>query len=257
MQEYIIPLTAFAASLLTFFSGFGLGTILVPVLIVFFPVELAIMLTSIVHLLNNLFKFLLIGKHIDLKVAIKFGAPALIGAFFGAQLLFYLSAFDLSLHYELFNCSFQPTLVKLIIGILLFLFATYELFSWKKMANISDRFLLLGGTLSGFFGGLSGNQGALRTAFLINCGLSKEGFIATGIAIACIVDITRIPIYFSGVSEEFLNENFMVLTLATTSAFLGAVIGRKLLNKVTFRSVQLVVAVLIMTMALLLITGII
>ena len=215
------------------------------------------MLTSIVHLLNNLFKFLLIGKHIDLKVALVFGAPALIGAFLGAQLLFYLSAFDLSLHYELYNYSFKPTLVKLIIGILLFLFALYELFPWKKKASISDRLLVLGGSLSGFFGGLSGNQGALRTAFLINCGLSKEGFIATGIAIACIVDITRIPVYFSGVSEEFVNENFMVLTLATTSAFLGAVIGRRLLKKVTFRSVQLVVAVLIMAMSLLLVTGLI
>lgn len=40
--------------------------------------------------------------------------------------------------------------------------------------------LPLGGLLSGFFGGLSGNQGALRSAFLLKAGLSKEAFIATG-----------------------------------------------------------------------------
>ena len=33
---------------------------------------------------------------------------------------------------------------------------------------------------SGFFGGLSGMQGALRSAFLARAGLSKEAFVASG-----------------------------------------------------------------------------
>jgi len=255
IQEYIIPITAFAASLLTFFSGFGLGTILLPVLLIFYPVEVAILITSIVHLLNNLFKFSIIGKHTDLKVALKFGVPALFGAFLGAKLLFSVSAFALRFHYELFNIPFEATFVKVLIGLLLFIFSFYELFPRRKSEDASNKYLMVGGSLSGFFGGLSGNQGALRTAFLINCGLSKEAFIATGVVIACIVDITRIPIYFSSFSNEFLSENADTLVIATISAFLGAIIGRKLLVKVTFRSVQMVVSVLIMIVSILLVTG--
>ena len=56
MELFVIAAVALIASLLTFFSGFGLGTILTPVLVIFFPVEIAIALTGIVHLLNNFFK---------------------------------------------------------------------------------------------------------------------------------------------------------------------------------------------------------
>jgi hypothetical protein len=62
MDFLLICLFAAFASFLTFYSGFGLGTILLPVFALFFPVELAVGLTGIVHLLNNLFKLLLVGK---------------------------------------------------------------------------------------------------------------------------------------------------------------------------------------------------
>jgi acyl-CoA reductase-like NAD-dependent aldehyde dehydrogenase len=42
-------------------------------------------------------------------------------------------------------------------------------------------YLPVGGLLSGFFGGLSGHQGALRSVFLLRAGLTKESFIATGV----------------------------------------------------------------------------
>lgn len=54
LELIILGGAAFAAAGLTFFSGFGLGTVLMPVLAVFFSVELATMMTAVVHLLNNL-----------------------------------------------------------------------------------------------------------------------------------------------------------------------------------------------------------
>jgi uncharacterized membrane protein YfcA len=70
MEIALITLVALAASLLTFFSGFGLGTILTPFMAIFFPVETAIALTGIVHLLNNLFKFVLVRRHVDWPVVL-------------------------------------------------------------------------------------------------------------------------------------------------------------------------------------------
>ena len=87
MEIIIISLAAFIVAILTFFSGFGLGTILTPVFMIFFPVEIAIGLTGIVHFFNNIFRLFLIGKHADKEVLLRFGIPSVIAAFAGAWLL--------------------------------------------------------------------------------------------------------------------------------------------------------------------------
>ncbi len=99
MTELIILcIASFVTSLLTFFSGFGLGTILMPVFAIFFPVELAIALTGVVHFLNNIFKLSLVGLKADKLVVIRFGIPAFIAAFVGAWVLLQMS--DLNPLYE-------------------------------------------------------------------------------------------------------------------------------------------------------------
>lgn len=91
MEILILSLVAFVVAVLTFFSGFGLGTILTPVFMVFFPVDLAIALTGVVHFFNNLFKLALVGRKADRSVAIRFGVPAVVAAFFGAWLMLRMS----------------------------------------------------------------------------------------------------------------------------------------------------------------------
>ena len=76
MEYIIICIVALLGSWLTLFSGFGLGTILLPVFGIFFPIEVAIALTAIVHFLNNVFKLLLLGRHVDKRVLLRFGLPA-------------------------------------------------------------------------------------------------------------------------------------------------------------------------------------
>ena len=83
MPYLIICLAAFLASGLTLFSGFGLGTLLFPVMALFFPIDLAIALTAVVHALNNLFKFWLLGRHANRGVVVKFGIPAILSALAG------------------------------------------------------------------------------------------------------------------------------------------------------------------------------
>lgn len=63
MEIIIISLAAFFTAVLTFFSGFGLGTILTPVFVLFFPIDVAIALTGVVHFSNNLFKIALVGRN--------------------------------------------------------------------------------------------------------------------------------------------------------------------------------------------------
>ena len=101
MEYIIICLAALVSSGLTLFSGFGLGTILMPVFAVFFPVEVAIALTAIVHFLNNLFKLALLGRHADGAAVLKFGLPAFVASFLGARLLLLLSDLTPLAAYEL------------------------------------------------------------------------------------------------------------------------------------------------------------
>lgn len=257
VEIIIIAIVAALASLLTFFSGFGLGTILTPVLIIFFPVEVAITLTGIVHLLNNLFKMLLVYKQINWKVGIKFGAAAVIGAFTGAELLLFFSNIEPVYTYNFFNKTCSITVTKLIISVLMIAFVLLEAVPAFEKIKFDENKLYVGGLMSGFFGGLSGNQGALRSMFLLRCGLTKESFIATGVLIASVVDITRLSVYFNRLPDLNIEDNKVVLTIAVLSAFAGAFIGSKLLKKITMSFVQKTVTVMIIVLAIGLGTGII
>lgn len=250
MEFFVICISAVVASFLTLFSGFGLGTLLMPVFALFFPVNVAIALTAIVHLFNNLFKLGLLGKYADRTVAFQFGIPAILSAILGAWILMWLSELKPLFGYRLLEYNFQITPIKLIVAILMVFFALLELIPRFEKLSFEKKYLPLGGVLSGFFGGISGHQGALRSAFLIRCGLSKKGFLATGIVIACLVDISRISIYSKHFSMAVTQKNGLLLLGAIISAFLGAFIGNKLVIKVTMRVIQIIVSVMLFGIAL-------
>lgn len=80
----LIPAIAvFLAAALTLMTGFGLGTILTPVFLLFYDVKIAILIVAVVHLLNNLLKFSLFRRHLDTDILKRFGVLAITGAFAG------------------------------------------------------------------------------------------------------------------------------------------------------------------------------
>ncbi|NNF35009.1 MAG: sulfite exporter TauE/SafE family protein [Saprospiraceae bacterium] len=257
MEYIVIALVAIFASTLTFFSGFGLGTLLLPAFALFFPVEVAVALTGVVHLLNNLFKMALVGKHADRGVVLRFGIPAIFFAILGAWLLIQFASDSEWITYSIGSKSFTITPVGVVIAALMIAFAIFEAIPYFKRLEFDRNKLPLGGMLSGFFGGLSGHQGALRSAFLIKCGLTKEAFIATGVMIASVIDISRISVYFTRFSDIGMEENLGLLTVAVFAAFIGAILGKKLLTKITIELVHHVVIVMIIVLGVLIGLGII
>lgn len=255
MEIIIISVVAFLAAILTFFSGFGLGTLLTPVMMLFFPVELAIGLTAVVHFFNNIFKLVLVGKHGDFQVIVRFGIPAVLAAILGSLILVYISDLQPLYSYNIDNKTFEISPVKFIISILLIIFASIDLIPYFGKLQFGKEKLPIGGLLSGFFGGLSGNQGALRSAFLIKAGLSKEAFIATAVIVSISVDFTRLFVYSTKFSTMILADNWFVLTSATLSAIIGAYIGNKLLKKITVEFIQKLVAIMLILISLALASG--
>jgi uncharacterized protein len=258
MLPYLLPaLAAFFTAGLTFFSGFGLGTLLLPVFALFFPLEVAIGLTAVVHLANNLFKLALVGKYANAGVVLRFGLPALLAAFLGAEALLRLAHLPPLATYQLFGHALQVAPVKLVVAILMVVFALLEVHPALSGLTLPTRWLPLGGVLSGFFGGLSGHQGALRSVFLLKCGLSKEAFISTGVVIACLVDVSRLAVYVEGFPPHLIRDNAIPLLAAMLAALLGSFLGRRLLTRVTMGFVQLIVAALLFLVALGLASGLI
>ncbi|MBP7184289.1 MAG: sulfite exporter TauE/SafE family protein [Saprospiraceae bacterium] len=259
MEEYILVIAvSFLASCFTFFSGFGLGTLLTPVFLLFFPVSIAIGMTGIVHFCNNIFKLTLIGKYADKEVVIKFGIPSIIGAILGAFLLLKLTNIAPLYSYDFFHLHANISLLKIIIGIAIIIFTIIDLLPTQFDFTNKPYSFTIGGFLSGFFGGLSGNQGALRSMFLIKTLNQKEVYIATGIVIACLVDVTRIGLY----SKFFINNTWEPRTInmlicAIIAALSGAILGNKLLHKIKLKFVQNIVTIGLILIAIGLISGII
>jgi uncharacterized membrane protein YfcA len=149
------------------------------------------------------------------------------------------------------------TPVKLTIAILLNSFAVMEVIPYFRNLQFGKGKLVLGGLPSGFFGGLSGNQGALRSAFLIKSDLSKEAFIATGVVVACIVDFSRLGVYLTRFAKSGFQENLTLVIAATASAFAGAYAGRAMLRVVTLKAARIAVTTMLVILSVALAFGIV
>jgi uncharacterized membrane protein YfcA len=256
----IVGFAALGVSLLTLFSGFGLGTLLMPAFALFFPVEVAVASTAVVHAANNLFKVGLLARGAARDVIFRFGIPAIIASFCGAVALSLLSGHSPLASWSFMGRVAEVTPVKLVMGLLILGFSLFELVPLLRSLQAPTRWLPLGGALSGFFGGLSGHQGALRAAFLTPLGLSPTQFVSTQAVLALLVDAARLVVYgWSFVvlgSAEAVPIPWYLVATATLCAFTGAYLGKRLLPKVTVAAVRVVVGVLLLVVGSALVLGV-
>ena len=255
MDYVFVTAASLLVATLTLFSGFGLGTLLMPVFALFFPLPLAVGATAIVHLANNLFKLILVGRDASGPVTLRFGAPAIPAAFVGAFILVQVSGHAPLVTYHLGNRPFELTWIGLAMGTLIALFALADLTPVLDDLRVPQKWLPVGGVISGFFGGVSGHQGALRAAFLTNCGLSRDAFIGTSVVCATLVDLTRLAVYGATVFQRDsagLQDSSAqgLLIAATLAAFGGSFLGARLVKKVTLGTVRRVVGGMLLFLGL-------
>lgn len=227
---------ALVASTLTFFSGFGLGTLLLPAFLLVHPdrPHEAVLAVAVVHLINNLLKGSLTIQWVEWRSAVYFGLASAVAAAAGAWLLESLSGSG----------------AQRAIGWMLVVFAVLETLPSKSVeTHWAQRpwGLGLGGWVSGFAGGFSGHQGALRSFFLSRTGWTAQRVVATGSWVALAVDISRIPMYvYQG--ERLGTEWIPALLFGASGALMGSLLGRKFLPKLTLRPLQIFVAIGLMVL---------
>lgn len=240
-EHALIAVAALLASAVTFFSGFGLGTALLPAFAAFLPIDVAVGMVAIVHLLNNALKFGLLRSHVDRSVFVRFGIPALVFAPIGAI--------------ALGSAPVRP--IEIVIAVLLVALGLQQLVPRLGRIAFPPKYLSVGGAASGLLGGLAGLQGALRSAFLLRAGLGRESFIATGVAVAVVVDIGRIFVY---AVDGTLRPEQHALSLAITgvvASSIGTIVGNRFLKAVTVRGIEIVVGVLLIMVAVALAAGLV
>jgi uncharacterized membrane protein YfcA len=170
-------------------------------------------------------------KNIHLNTLLKFLVFAVPAGIMGAFILNLADMRFIIYSFEFVGktCHIKP--LSLTLGLLMLLFGVWELVPRLSALSLSAKWLPLGALFSGFFGGLSGHQGAFRSVVLRRSGLSKESFIATGVAIACVIDMVRIPFYWPR-ADVLNNVNWLYHFLAALiGALIGAFVGNRWLKK--------------------------
>ena len=216
-QYVILGLITLITSVVTLFTGFGVGTIMMPVMALFFDVKVAIFLAAIVHLFTNISRLALYRSEIKWEIIQRFGVVSIMGAFWGSYSQIYLDS----------------DWLKVGIGLFLMIYALFLLIPNQIKVKLPNNMDVLGGFLSGLIGGLIGNQGAIRSLYLLNYGLQKKELIVSSALIAVIIDSTRIPIY-AYTNFLYLKENIFLLSLIVLSSIFGTIIGSKILPKVSY-----------------------
>ena len=245
MDFVVVGLVAFLASGLTLYSGFGLSTVLLPAFALFFPAPAAVAATGAVHLLNNLFKGVLVGREAHWSTVLRFGLPAIPGAIAGALVLNLLSE-QPTFHWGAFGREFAPSAAGIVIGACMVIFALLELQPWFQRLSAPTKLMPLGGLFTGFVGGMTGQQGALRSMFLIKGGLTASQYIATGTMIAICIDLARLPTYAASFQHKTLSLSDRMgalIACGTICAFAGAWLGARYMKKATLGVVRALVVV--------------
>ncbi|MDF2634721.1 MAG: hypothetical protein K0R78_1595 [Pelosinus sp.] len=241
LYQYIvlIPVTV-ATSFITLFTGFGVGTIMMPVMSLFFDVKVAIFLAAIVHFFNNISRLMLYRSEINWGIIQRFGVISIIGAFIGSFAQIYIDS----------------SWLKVVLGAFLIVYSLLALTSNKIKLQLSANVDFIGGFLSGLIGGLIGNQGAIRSLYLLNYGLEKKELIVSSALIAVIIDSTRIPVY-AYFNYQYMQANSILLSTIVVSSILGTMLGSKMLPKVSYDLFKRIVLVGVLIMGVLMILSVI
>ena len=157
-----------------------------------------------------------------------------------------------------FDRTFGPTGAGIAIGAMLIFLALLELHPRFQRVAAPARLLPLGGLLTGFIGGLTGQQGAFRSRFLLKFELAPRQFIATGVLIAILIDVARLPTYaasFAGNALALGDRSWALVGIGTFCALAGAILGARYVEKVTIGGIRVAVAALMFAIGAALVAG--
>lgn len=226
-------LVAIAAGGVAAVSGFGVGSLLTPLLSLHYGAKLAVAIVSVPHLVATAARFWGLRRHVNRTVFLNFGILSAAGGLGGALL----------------NARANSPALAIVFGCLLLFAGTSGLAGFTERVQFGRRMAWFAGALSGFFGGLVGNQGGIRSAALLGFGISKEELVATATAVALIVDGARMPVYLAIESSGIFGA-WPLLLLMIAGGLLGTFWGVRLLKQIPEREFRKLLNVLLIALGI-------
>ena len=209
--------------------GFGIGSLLTPLLAVRAGTQLAVAAVSIPHFLATALRFWRLRGHVDRRVLLGFGIASAAGGLAGALL----------------HAAAGSRALAVVFGLLLLFVGVSELTGLSRRMRFSGWVAWAAGGVSGLLGGLVGNQGGIRSAALLGFDVRKEAFVATATAIGLVVDCARMPVYFATQASAILGI-WPLVAAAIAGTIVGTLVGVPLLRHIPERVFRRVVAVILL-----------
>jgi uncharacterized membrane protein YfcA len=213
--EFLTGVAAIAAGAVASVAGFGIGSILTPLLSLRMGTQLAVAAVSIPHMIATFARFWMLRHDVDRGVLISFGILSAAGGLAGALLHSVVSS---------------PVLTLVLAGLLLFA-GLSAASGYAKRMRFGPRTAWIAGAISGMFGGLVGNQGGIRSAALLGFHLERRAFVATATAIGLLVDAARMPVYLASAGPEMVSVSSLI-ALSTVGVLVGTFIGTTVLRRI-------------------------
>ena len=233
MPIALVALAGLLAAGVAAVTGFGIGSLLTPVLALSMGAKLAVAAVSVPHLVGTAQRFWMLRSHVDRSVVLGFGIASAVGGLAGALAHVWVSSRTLAV----------------IFGVLVVAAGVSELTGWMRRVQWGRRSGWVAGAVSGALGGMVGNQGGIRTAALLGFNVPKESFVATATAIALFVDGARVPIYVATEWRDMLRVWPLILT-ATIAVVVGTALGTRVLGRVPPEIFRRVIAVFLIVLGL-------
>ena len=211
----VVVMVAIISGAVAALSGFGIGSLLTPLLATAVGNKVAVAAVSLPHFVATSVRLWNLRKHVDRSVLVNFGLLSAAGGLLGA----------------LFQWKSNSPIMGLLFGCLLLFTGVSGLAGWSDRMHFGRRTAWLSGALSGFFGGFVGNQGGIRSAALLGFQLPKESLVATATAIGVIVDTARMPVYLVTQGRALLPVGTYIL-LATAGCLIGTFWGVHVLKRI-------------------------
>jgi uncharacterized membrane protein YfcA len=228
VPDLLVAAAGLIAGALAAVSGFGIGSLLTPVLALQAGTKVAVAAVAIPHVIGTALRFWLLRRYADWRVVRSFGIASAVGGLTGAVLQTMATSRALSI----------------VFGVLLILAGISELTGWMQRVQWGRTAAWVAGTISGVLGGLVGNQGGIRSAALLGYDVPKEAFVATATAIALFVDAARLPIYLVTEGRE-IERIWPQVLLAVAGVIVGTLVGRHILSRLSQSVFRRMIALLL------------
>jgi uncharacterized membrane protein YfcA len=193
-------------------AGFGIGSVLTPLLAVRVGTPLAVAAVAIPHAFATAVRCWRLRRSIDPRILREFGILSAVGGLAGALL----------------GTRVSERALTIVLGVLLLATSAAALTNWASRWKPNGAMVWLFGLASGFFGGIAGNQGGLRSAALLSWRLSPAAFVATATATGLMVDAARTPIYVWRAGDALLGLRWPIV-VASIGVLIGTIAGERLL----------------------------